>query len=258
MTLPATIVAGNWKMNTDLATGVDLAAAIADGVDGLGDVGVVVCPPFISLAAVRQAVSNRPVSVGAQNMHHDDSGAFTGEVSPVMLAGVCDYVLLGHSERRQMYGETDEMVGRKVAAAMAHGLRPIICVGETLEQREAGNATEIVRWQVTSALAEIDAGAANELVIAYEPVWAIGTGRAATPQIADQIMGGAIRSTVQAALGSQAAAAMPLLYGGSVNAGNAREYASVANINGALVGGASLDADSFLAIARLFGDGNDR
>ena len=255
MTLPATIVAGNWKMNTDLATGVNLAAAIADGVVGLGDVGVVVCPPFISLAAVREAVANRPVSIGAQNMHHDDSGAFTGEVSPVMLAGVCDYVLLGHSERRQMFGETDEMVGRKVAAAVAHGLRPIVCVGETLEQREAGNATEIVRWQVASALAEIDAGAANELVIAYEPVWAIGTGLAATPQIADQIMGGAIRSTVQAALGSQAAATMPLLYGGSVNAGNAREYASVANINGALVGGASLDADSFLAIARLFGDG---
>ncbi|CAI8049245.1 Triosephosphate isomerase [Geodia barretti] len=183
-------------------------------------------------------------------MHHDDSGAFTGEVSPVMLAGVCDYVLLGHSERRQMFGETDEMVGRKVAAAVAHGLRPIVCVGETLEQREAGNATEIVRWQVTSALAEIDAGSANELVIAYEPVWAIGTGRAATPQIADQMMG--------AALGSPAAATMPLLYGGSVNAGNAREYASVANINGALVGGASLDADSFLAIARLFGDGKDR
>ncbi|CAI8049244.1 Triosephosphate isomerase [Geodia barretti] len=237
-------------MNTDLATGVNLAWAIAAGVDGLGDVGVVVCPPFISLAAVREAISNRPVSIGAQNMHHDDSGAFTGEVSPVMLAGVCDYVLLGHSERRQMFGETDEMVGRKVAAAVAHGLRPIVCVGETLEQREAGNATEIVRWQVTSALAEIDAGSANELVIAYEPVWAIGTGRAATPQIADQMMGGAIRST--------AAATMPLLYGGSVNAGNAREYASVANINGALVGGASLDADSFLAIARLFGDGKDR
>ena len=252
MTVPTPIVAGNWKMNTDIAVGTALAAAIAAGVDAIAGVDLVVCPPFVSLAAVRDAVAGSGVSVGAQNMHADGNGAFTGEIAPPMLVGLCEYVIIGHSERRQFFGETDDSVGRKVAAAVAHELRPIVCVGETLSERESGNAAEVIRWQVTSALAELDAGDADGLVIAYEPVWAIGTGRAATPEIADQIMGGAIRSTVAAVLGLDVAAAVPLLYGGSVNAANAAEFAAVENVNGALVGGASLDAGSFLAVAVAF------
>ena len=252
MTVPTPIVAGNWKMNTDIAAGTALAAAIAAGVGAIAGVDLVVCPPFVSLAAVRDAVAGSGVSVGAQNMHADGNGAFTGEIAPPMLVGLCEYVIIGHSERRQFFGETDDSVGRKVAAAVAHELRPIVCVGETLSERESGNAAEVIRWQVTSALAELDAGDADGLVIAYEPVWAIGTGRAATPEIADQIMGGAIRSTVAAVLGLDVAAAVPLLYGGSVNAANAAEFAAVENVNGALVGGASLDAGSFLAVAVAF------
>ena len=252
MTVPTPIVAGNWKMNTDIAGGTALAAAIAAGVGAIVGVDLVVCPPFVSLATVRDAVAGSGVSVGAQNMHADGNGAFTGEIAPPMLVGLCEYVIIGHSERRQFFGETDDSVGRKVAAAVAHELRPIVCVGETLSERESGNAAEVIRWQVTSALAELDAGDADGLVIAYEPVWAIGTGRAATPEIADQIMGGAIRSTVAAVLGLDVAAAVPLLYGGSVNAANAAEFAAVENVNGALVGGASLDAGSFLAVAVAF------
>jgi triosephosphate isomerase len=252
MSPTSTIIAGNWKMNTDVVGGVALASAVAAGSSDLNGVGIVLCPPFVSLSAVRDAVSGSRVSVGAQNMHADDNGAFTGEISPTMLVGLCDYVIIGHSERRQMFGETNESVGRKAAAALNHNLIPIICVGETLDEREAGNAAEVIRWQVTSAVAEVDAQDAHNLVVAYEPVWAIGTGRAATPEIADQIMGGAIHPTLAAALGAEAAASVPLLYGGSVNSGNASDFAAVPSINGALVGGASLDAGAFLAVAAAF------
>ena len=152
------IVAGNWKMNSDIAAGVALAAAVAGGAAAGGVGRLVVCPPFVSLAAVRDAVAGSGVAVGAQNMHADDSGAFTGEVAPPMLAGLCEYVIIGHSERRQFFGETDELVGRKAAAARRHGLRPIICVGETLAERERGQAAEVIRRQVAAALAEIDNG----------------------------------------------------------------------------------------------------
>ena len=259
MSTPQISVAGNWNMNTDIAAGVALAAAVAGGVAAAGGGGrLVVCPPFVSLAAVRDAVAGSGVAVGAQNMHAHDSGAFTGEVAPPMLAGLCEYVIIGHSERRQFFGETDELVGRKAAAARRHGLRPIICVGETLAERERGQAAEVIRRQVVAALAEIDddddeAARAGGLVVAYEPVWAIGTGRAATPDIAEQIMGGAIRPTIAAALGSDAAAVASLLYGGSVNAGNAAGFAAVGDINGALVGSASLDVEGFLSVARAFG-----
>ncbi len=247
------IVAGNWKMNTDIASGVALASAIAAGAASMNGVSIIVGPPFVALAAVRDAVSGSGVAVAAQNMHADDSGAFTGEIAPPMLVGICDYVFIGHSERRQFYGETDESVGRKAGAALSHGLRPIVCVGETLDERESGQAVEVIRRQVVAALADIDPEAAvGRLSIAYEPVWAIGTGRAATPEIADQIMGGAIWPTVSASLGAEVASATPLLYGGSVNPGNAAEFAAVASINGALVGGASLEADSFLAVAAAF------
>ncbi len=253
--MPSTrkIVAGNWKMNTDVASGIALAANIAHGSSGLRGVEIVVGPPFVSLLAVRDAVSGTGISVAAQNMHADDSGAFTGEVAPPMLVGVCEYVIIGHSERRQFFGETDESVGRKAAAALRHGLRPIICVGETLDERESGQATEVIRRQVVGALAEIDPeSASGKLAIAYEPVWAIGTGRAATPEIADQVMRGAIYSTIGATLGQETASDTPLLYGGSVNPANAAEFATIGSIDGALVGGASLDADSFLSVVAAF------
>ena len=254
MTVPAAIVAGNWKMNLDIAGGVVLASAVAAGAASAAGVKIVVCPPFVSLPAVRDAVAGSAVAVGAQNMHADDSGAFTGEIAPPMLAGLCEYVIIGHSERRQYFGETDTMAGRKAAAALRHNLRPIICVGETLEERESGQAAAVIRHQVVAALADVEPedAAAGRIAIAYEPVWAIGTGRAATPEIAEQIMGGSIRSTIAAALGNEAAAATALLYGGSVNAGNAAAFAGVGSVNGALVGGASLDAAAFLEVARAF------
>ena len=260
MAIPAAVVAGNWKMNTDLAGGVALASAVAAGAPAVADaaagagVNLIVCPPFVSLAAVRDALAGSGVAVGAQNMHADDSGAFTGEIAPPMLAGLCEYVIIGHSERRQYFGETDAEIGRKTAAALRHHLRPIICVGETLDERDSGQAAEVIRQQVVAALADVDPddAAAGRIAIAYEPVWAIGTGRAATPEIAAQIMDGSIRSTIAAALGAAAADATPLLYGGSVNAGNAAAFAAVGSVNGALVGGASLDAAAFLEVARAF------
>ena len=253
MTSPTNIVAGNWKMNTDVASGVLLAASVAAGASALSGVQVAVAPPFVSLAAVRDAVAGSGVAVAAQNMHADDSGAFTGEVAPPMLVGLCDYVIIGHSERRQFFGETDESVGRKAAAALQHGLRPIVCVGETLDERESGRAAEVIRRQVVAALTDLDPeSTAGLLTIAYEPVWAIGTGRAATAEIAEQIMGGAIGSTVAAVLGADAASATPLLYGGSVNPANAADFAAVPSINGALVGGASLEAGTFLDVAAAF------
>ena len=253
MTSHRNIVVGNWKMNTDVASGVRLASEVAAGSPAVSGVQIIVAPPFVSLAAVRDAVSGSGVAVGAQNMHAEVSGAFTGEVAPPMLVGLCDYVIIGHSERRQFFGETDESVGRKAAAALQHGLRPIVCVGETLDERESGRAAEVIRRQVVAALADLDPdSAAGALAIAYEPVWAIGTGRAATPDIVDQIMGGAIVSTVTAALGADAASAVHLLYGGSVNPANAADFAAVPSIRGALVGGASLDAVTFLDVAAAF------
>ena len=250
--MPRTIVAGNWKMNTTLAEAVALAAAVAQGVGQAPGVELILCPPAISLAAVREAVGGSPVAVGAQNMHFADSGAFTGEIAAPMLRDLARYVLLGHSERRQLFGETDELVNRKVLAALRHDLRPILCVGETLQQREAGQAAAVIGRQVGAGLAEVSPNDLDNLVVAYEPVWAIGTGQAATPEIAAEIMGGVILQTLISQFGP-AAGELPLLYGGSVNAGNIADFAAQSCIHGALVGGASLQADSFLEIARLAG-----
>ena len=253
--MPRLIVAGNWKMNTTVGEAAALAAEVAAGAASPllpaaaaadGGVELILCPPFVSLAAVRDAVAGGPVAVGAQNMHHEPSGAFTGEVSAPMLQGLCQYVILGHSERRQLFGETDEQVNLKTRAALLAGLRPIVCVGETLAQRESGQAADVVEGQVLAGLA--DAPDITGVVIAYEPVWAIGTGRAATPEIAQEIMGGAILDALRDLFGD-AAASVPLLYGGSVNPGNAAAFAVQPAIHGALVGGASLQAGPFLQVA---------
>ena len=244
--MPDLVVAGNWKMNTTVAEAVALAAGVKEGAATVGGVELVLCPPFVSLAAVRDAVAGSAVKVGAQNMHFQESGAFTGEVSPGMLQGLCDYVILGHSERRQMFGETDESVNRKVKAAQAAGLKPILCVGESLEQREQGKAADVISGQVRAGLEGVSG--ASGLIIAYEPIWAIGTGQSATPETAAEIMGGAILETLRSVL-PEAADSIPLLYGGSMNPSNAGEYAAQDCIHGGLVGGAALQAGQFLQVA---------
>ena len=230
--MPDLVVAGNWKMNTTVAEAVALAAAVRDGAASASGVELVLCPPFVSLAAVSDAVKGSAVKVGAQNMHFEDSGAFTGEVSPGMLQDLCDYVIVGHSERRQMFAETDETVNNKVKAAQAAGLKPIMCVGETLEEREAGKASDIISGQVRAGLEGITD--TSGLIVAYEPIWAIGTGRSATPETAAEIMGGAILETLRS-LFPASADNISLLYGGSMNAGNAGDYAAQSCIHGGLV-----------------------
>ena len=249
--MPRSIIAGNWKMNTTLEEAKELANDVAAGASESSEVELILCPPFISLAAVRRAVSGTSVRIVAQNMHFESAGAFTGEVSPAMLRELCEYVILGHSERRQLFGESDETVNRKVHAALAAGLRPIVCVGETLEQRENGEAADVVEGQVLAGVADVQD--IKTVVVAYEPVWAIGTGRAATPEIAEEIMGGPIHDALRDLFGD-GADDVPLLYGGSVNPGNAAAFAAQPSIHGALVGGASLQADQFLQIARVVAD----
>ncbi len=251
--MPTAMAVGNWKMNTNLAEAVELAAQVKDGAAGVPGVDIVLCPPYVSLPGVAEAVKGSAVKVGAQNMHFEASGAFTGEVSPTMLQGICDYVILGHSERRQLFGETDELINLKVKSAFEHGIKPILCVGETLEQRESGRAFDVISGQVRAGLAGlVDI---TGLVVAYEPVWAIGTGQAATPEVAAEIMGGGLRDSLVSLFGS-GAADIPLLYGGSVNPGNVESFTTKDSIHGSLVGGASLQAETFLEIARLTAQAN--
>ncbi|MCY3543308.1 MAG: triose-phosphate isomerase [Chloroflexi bacterium] len=248
------MVVGNWKMNTTLVEAETLAAGIAERIDNGyspydAGVEVVVCPPFISLSAVQAALRNNNISIGAQNVHHAASGAYTGEVSAGMLVDICKYAIVGHSERRSLFGETDESVNLKAKAALDAGITPIVCVGESLEERESGNADSVVERQVGVGLDGVDLGG---VVVAYEPVWAIGTGQSASPEIAQSMMAH-IRQTLAALGGTDAADTVPLLYGGSVNAGNIAGYIAQPDVNGALVGGASLDAESFTDIVRVMG-----
>lgn len=246
------VIAGNWKMNTTLGEARELATALHATLSDVGGVEAVLCPPFIWLAAVGELIAGSPVALGAQNCHFEAKGAFTGEISPLMLAELgCRYVILGHSERRAHGGETDDLIARKLRAARAHGLRPILCVGENLAENEAGRTDAVVGHQVRAALAGATPEQIAETVIAYEPVWAIGTGRAATAEHANQTIG-SIRRVVAAIAGDQAAA-VRLQYGGSVTAENAGEFFHQPEIDGALVGGASLKAPDFSAICRAAG-----
>ena len=226
------------------------AEALAQDVrqGATGDVDVVMAPPFTALAAVCQALKGSRVGLAGQNMHHEAEGAFTGEIAPVMLRDAgCSHVILGHSERRQLFGETDEGVARKTGAAIQHGLTPIVCVGETLAERESARTMEIVERQVERALRGLDADKVAALLIAYEPVWAIGTGRTATPDQAQEVHA-FIRRHVSGSHGAPAAAALRILYGGSVKPDNIGALMAQADVDGALVGGASLEAFSFLKI----------
>ena len=249
MRLP--IIAGNWKMNTTIDEAVTLVRDMLDKLDRIAGVEKVLCPPFISLSAVRALLLDSSIKLGAQNLHFEQKGAYTGEISPPMLAGLCEYVILGHSERRQYFGETDEIVNRKVKAALKAGLKPILCVGESLSENEAGKTEEIVTRQIKGALAGIDF--TRDLVTAYEPIWAIGTGKAATGQQANHTIG-LIRHTLSDLYGEPAAQAIRIQYGGSVTGANIAEFISQPEIDGALVGGASLKAPDFISIVQQTAD----
>jgi len=243
-------VAGNWKMNTDSDTGVGLAKSVASGCSDIAGhrVSVAVCPPFVYLQSVAKALSSSSVAVGAQDVYIEDKGAFTGEISPMMLKDVgCTYVLCGHSERRHVIGEKDELINKKVMATIGGGLLPILCVGELLSERDAERTEEVVTGQLEKGLAGLSEEKVAAVTIAYEPVWAIGTGRTATPQQAQQVHQ-LVRKLLSRMYSAQLADEIRILYGGSVKPDNAAELMSEKDIDGLLVGGASLKADDFLAI----------
>ncbi|MEW6568271.1 MAG: triose-phosphate isomerase [Chloroflexota bacterium] len=244
------LVAGNWKMNKTPSQAAALVEAMLPGLQGMRDVERVICPPFVALPTVAERLAGSGVALGAQHMHWEDSGAFTGEVSALMLKELCTYIIVGHSERRAYFGETDETVQRRVRAGLRHGLRLIVCVGETLAENEAGETQAVVRRQVAAALEGVAPEAAGNLLIAYEPVWAIGTGRAATGVDANRVAGEAVRPAIASRLGEAAASAMRVLYGGSLSAANAGEFFMQPEIDGGLVGGASLKPEEFVAIVR--------
>jgi triosephosphate isomerase len=244
-------VAGNWKMNKSVAEARHLVSELVPALEAIEGVEKAVCPPYTALMAVSALLEGTEVALGAQNIYWEESGAFTGEVSPGMVAELCQYVIIGHSERRAYFGETDETVNRKVKAALAHGLKPIVCVGETLEENEAGRTAEVVGRQMREGLAGVRFEAGSyPLVIAYEPVWAIGTGKAATPEIAVAVIGDVIRPALAELFGEALAQATRVQYGGSVKGDNAAEFFAEEQIDGALVGGASLKVDDFVAIVR--------
>lgn len=255
MTKRRTIIAGNWKMFKTRKEATELASAVAAGVKGEKDLPeVVLIPPFTSIESALNAVKDSPVAIGAQNMDWRDNGAFTGEVSPVMLTELgVKYVLIGHSERRQFFGETNQTVNQRLKAALAHKLIPIVCVGETLDERESGLTDSVVRRQVGAALAEIPPEALDVIVVAYEPVWAIGTGKVCEADEANRVLG-QIRATIadlyKEGGHSERADIVPLLYGGSVKPSNIEEQMAKPEIDGALVGGASLKAEEFLPLIK--------
>jgi triosephosphate isomerase len=238
------IIAANWKMNTTPADAGELAATIASRTEEPGVIRVI-CPPYVCLASVRDALAGKNVAVGAQNVHHELGGAYTGEISAAQLAGLATWVILGHSERRRDQLESDELIGKKLARAISSGLRPILCVGELLAERESGRAVEVVATQLRGALAgkEMEQLLNAGFVIAYEPVWAIGTGRTASSADA-AAMADAIRATLSADLGwGDDAESVPVLYGGSVTSANIADFLAEPSVDGGLVGGASLKPD---------------
>jgi triosephosphate isomerase len=243
------LIAGNWKMNTDRASAVALAKGVAARADEVPNVDLLVCPPSVYLAPVAEALGGAKVALGAQNMYHESNGAFTGEISATMLLDLgAKYVILGHSERRHILGETDEAINKKALAALAWGLVPIVCVGELLAEREAGKTADVIRSQFEGSLATVTVQQIDRLVIAYEPVWAIGTGKVATPEQAEEVHAD-LRSLLAKRYNDDAAGRVRILYGGSVKPSNAGELLGQPNIDGALVGGASLKVEDFIGIA---------
>ena len=241
------MIAGNWKMNTTVSEAIELVNEMRPGLDEIDGVDKVICPPFVSLAAVKELIKGSALKLGAQNLYFEEKGAYTGEVSSLMLAEMCQFVIIGHSERRQYFNETGEIVNKKIRAALKVGLKPILCVGERLEENEAGRTEEVVTEQLRSSLAGIDN--LGGLIIAYEPIWAIGTGKSATDKQANETVG-LIRHNVAQLYDAEIAQGVRILYGGSVTADSIAEFMRQSEIDGALVGGASLKANEFLSIVR--------
>jgi triosephosphate isomerase len=241
------LIAGNWKMNTTLDEAIALVKEMRPGLEQVEGVEKVICPPFISLATIKELLKGSSIKLGAQNMYFEEKGAYTGEISPPMLAELCDFVILGHSERRHYFKEGGEIIDKKVRAALKAGLKPILCIGETLEENEAGKTEEVLLKQLGSSSNR--AYYSGGLVLAYEPVWAIGTGRAASGKQANDTIG-FIRQFISKQYGGEIAQGLRILYGGSVNSANIAEFIKQPEIDGALVGGASLKADEFLGIVR--------
>jgi triosephosphate isomerase (TIM) len=245
------LIAGNWKMYKTIAEAVDLVEALLRELGDTHDREVLICPPYTALHALSSLVQETPISLGAQDVFYEEQGAYTSAISPLMLKDVgCTYAIIGHSERRQVFGDTDAIVNRKLRAALSHNLRGILCVGETKPQRDSGAAETVVIDQLHAGLADVGPASLNELVIAYEPVWAIGTGDTATPADA-QAMHATIRRTLAELYGAAAADQIRIQYGGSVKPDNVDELMSQPDIDGALVGGAALKADSFLRIIQF-------
>jgi len=237
-------------MNKTVAEARELVSVMGKDLKNVPNVEKVLCPPFMALVAVANLIGGTDLGLGAQNMHWEDKGAFTGETAPGMIKEFCKYVILGHSERRTYFGETDQTVNKKVLAAQKHGLIPIVCVGETLAEYEAGQTAEVVRRQTLEGLKGVDLALAAQIVVAYEPVWAIGTGKASSAENAEAVHRDVVRAALKDLFGAETAEAIRILYGGSVTAANATEFFGQPDIDGALVGGASLKVEEFIAIAR--------
>jgi triosephosphate isomerase len=246
-------VAGNWKMNKTAAEARELVSQLLGPLMDIRGVEKVLCPPFTSLFAVASILDDSGVGLGAQDMHWEEKGAFTGEVSPGMVKELCNYVIIGHSERRTYFGETDSTVNKKLQAALKHDLTPIVCVGETLDEYESGRTSEVVLRQINVGFADVAPAGAARVVVAYEPVWAIGTGKASSGENASFVHGQVIRPALSRLFGKENAQAIRILYGGSVTAANASEFFQHPEIDGALVGGASLKAEEFVAITKAAG-----
>lgn len=246
------ILAGNWKMNKTPAEAVEFVRALRPKLAPYVEtVETVVCAPFVCLPAVADTLADTGVGVGAQNMHWAENGAYTGEVSAAMLKGLAGYVIIGHSERRQYFAETDESVNKKIKAALAHGLTPIVCVGEDLAQNEAGVTAPWVSGQVRAAFAGLSAEQAQAVVVAYEPIWAIGTGKTATSEVANHVCGAVVRGALVELYGEDVAQTIRIQYGGSANEKNIGELMAMPDIDGALIGGASLKVDAFVDMVRI-------
>lgn len=243
-------IAGNWKMNKTIDEAVELVRELRRLVLDVETVEIAVCPPFVALSAVAEALRGSKIKVGAQNLFWEEKGAYTGEISGAMLKGLVECVIIGHSERRQYFGETDETVNKRVKAALAKGLQPIVCVGETLAQYEAGETAQVVSGQVRRGLDGLTVEQAKSIVIAYEPVWAIGTGKAATGAGANSVVALNIRGPLSEMFGEAVAQSIRVQYGGSVTPANIAEFMSMPDLDGALVGGASLKANDFAEIIK--------
>jgi triosephosphate isomerase (TIM) len=243
-------VAGNWKMNKTVAEARDLVSRMSAQLSEIANVEKVLCPPFTSLPVLSGMLEGSDIGLGAQNMYWEEKGAFTGEIAPGMVKEYCNYIIIGHSERRAYFGETDEHVNRKLRTALKFDLTPIVCVGETLDQYESGLTSEVVRRQISLGFADIDSAFGARLVVAYEPVWAIGTGKASSGENANEVLAQVIRPALSDLFGVETAQSIRILYGGSVTASNASEFLTQPEIDGALVGGASLKADEFIGITK--------